>query len=360
MKKLLCLLLSFAVLCSVTLPAMAVSAAAESPTEELACGLHALGLMKGISESDDGTVELALEKPVSRLEALIMVIRLLGRDAEASAQEKSHPFVDVPSWADGYVSCAYGGGLVKGVSETRLDAASDISLNEFLALLLRTMGYSDAENGDFAFSTALHFAVEKNIVPGRITPDSFTRGAMADLVCAALFSDTTEQQAFHQKLTAFGVFTAKQFDSVFPQNPIQNFAESYCVENFESYDEAMLWVQDNLSMVTKIDETDECALVSGTLTGWMHSPAYYLYLVYKDGSLRGDGTVIVLPRMSKTRSYATVEPDELRFSSENQIFSYSYHLDEPVQISETIQPAGEYQYTADLTTGVTFLRIIEK
>ena len=33
-----------------------------------------------------------------------MLIRALGEEPQAKAAGKTHPFTDVPAWADGYVS----------------------------------------------------------------------------------------------------------------------------------------------------------------------------------------------------------------------------------------------------------------
>ena len=86
----------------------------------LALQLKQLGLFRGASEQEDGTADFDLNREPSREEALIMLIRALGKEDKARGYGKTHPFTDVPAWADGYVSYAYENGLTKGVSDTRM------------------------------------------------------------------------------------------------------------------------------------------------------------------------------------------------------------------------------------------------
>jgi len=85
----------------------------KSLEEKLANDLKQLGLFVGVSEYD-----FDLKRAPTRLESLAMLVRLLGKEDEAKNSNCSHPFTDVPSWADGYVGYAYENGLTKGVSGT--------------------------------------------------------------------------------------------------------------------------------------------------------------------------------------------------------------------------------------------------
>ena len=55
---------------------------------------------------------------MTRSEAAVMLVRLLGKEDEALAQSPSHPFTDVPQWASPYVGWLWTNGLAKGVSAT--------------------------------------------------------------------------------------------------------------------------------------------------------------------------------------------------------------------------------------------------
>lgn len=63
-----------------------------------AAALKQLGLFKGVSETD-----FDLDRAPSRTEALIMLIRMLGKESEALSGSWRHPFTDVDSWADKYI-----------------------------------------------------------------------------------------------------------------------------------------------------------------------------------------------------------------------------------------------------------------
>jgi hypothetical protein len=60
--------------------------------------LKELGLFKG---SDKG---FELERAPSRVEAMVMLVRLLGKEEEAKENNYEHPFTDVPEWANVHIA----------------------------------------------------------------------------------------------------------------------------------------------------------------------------------------------------------------------------------------------------------------
>ncbi len=138
MKKLIA-----AILCVVmVISLLPMSAFAASGTlvreEELAKDLKALGIFKGVSETD-----FALDRAPTRTEALVMLIRVLGRESDALSKGGRHPFLDVPQWADKYVGYAYENNLTNGVSATKFGSNSIASASMYLTFVLRALGYSD-------------------------------------------------------------------------------------------------------------------------------------------------------------------------------------------------------------------------
>ena len=111
-------------------------------------GLSQLRLFKGVGTFADGTVNFDLGRPATRVEALVMLIRLLGKEAEAEAGNWKHPFTDVPAWADKYVGYAYEKGLTKGSTATTF-GTGNATAQMYLTFVLRALGYSDAAGGDF-------------------------------------------------------------------------------------------------------------------------------------------------------------------------------------------------------------------
>ena len=93
------------------------------------------------------------------------------RQAQESA--KTHPFSDVPDWADGYVSYAYTAGLTKGVSEDRFGAADTASAEMYLTFMLRALGYTEGDSGDFSWDAHWTLAEECGILPSGWTGRAF-------------------------------------------------------------------------------------------------------------------------------------------------------------------------------------------
>ncbi len=101
---------------------------AASENDEYAEKLKEVGVFKG---GGDG---FELDRQPTRLEGLIMFIRLLGSENEAQNGSYQHPFTDVPSWANGYVGWAYEKGYTKGISSNQfgtgnMDAKSYLTLD---------------------------------------------------------------------------------------------------------------------------------------------------------------------------------------------------------------------------------------
>lgn len=119
--------------------------------------LKALGLFAGTDKGYE------LDRAPTRTEALVMLIRLLGKEAEAKVCKYKHPFTDVPDWADRYVAWAYAKGLTKGKTETLFDSKSGASARMFLTFVLRALGYDDA-SGDFTYEKAADKAAEIGLI----------------------------------------------------------------------------------------------------------------------------------------------------------------------------------------------------
>ena len=123
-----------------------------SPAYFSALGLYDLGLFKG---TDKG---FELDRQLTRAEAAVMLVRLLGAEPEAIARNYGHPFTDVPSWADPYVGYLYQNGLTNGISKTEFGSGRPTTLDDYLTFMLRTLGYKDGE--DFEWSQAESFAAK--------------------------------------------------------------------------------------------------------------------------------------------------------------------------------------------------------
>ena len=160
-------------LCSNFLSAPAFAAKYQDYAERLA----KINVFRGTGGSFD------LEREPTRLEGLVMLIRLLGAEEEASRITVfTFPFEDVPNWGKGYVQYAYENGLTKGVSKTKFGSNNLIDAKSYLTFLLRALGYSD-QHGDFSWKEATEFALEKGIISEslyfELSSQTFLRDHMA-------------------------------------------------------------------------------------------------------------------------------------------------------------------------------------
>ena len=156
-------------------------AAADVTAETAADELYALGLFRG---TDDG---YELDRQPTRQEALVMLIRLLGKESAALTGDWTHPFTDVDSlWVDSYVGYAYQKSLVTGYSETAFGGSDPVTAAHYVTLVLRALGYSEAA-GDFVWSSPWTLSDALGLTDGDYDADTvFTRGDVAIISYRAL------------------------------------------------------------------------------------------------------------------------------------------------------------------------------
>ena len=217
-KKLVCLILAGLMVLSI-MPAsvFAAQVKCERPLqfeENIATELKKLNLFKGVSETD-----FALRKVPTRIEALVIMLRLMGKESEILAGAYTHPFTDVPSWANNYVGYAYENGLTKGISASKFgtDNATDV---QFLTFVLRAMGYSDAD-GDFTWDNPYKLAEDLGVLDCSVTTGKgFLRADCASISYNALDSQLKEGgKTLADKLIADKVFTKSAYDAAVKNVP---------------------------------------------------------------------------------------------------------------------------------------------
>ena len=178
MKKLLKPLLT--VLVAVMVCSMMPSAfAAGDEAIDAAYALNELGLFNGVGKNANGTPNFDLDRAPTRHESVVMLVRLLGKEAEAKAGTWETPFTDVAEWAEPYVGYAYVNGLVSGTSATKFSGTDVISASQYLTLVLRALGYKSGT--DFQWDKAWELSDQIGLTDKRYNADStqFTRGDIA-------------------------------------------------------------------------------------------------------------------------------------------------------------------------------------
>lgn len=156
-----------------------------------------------------------LEMAPTRLQALIMFIRVLGEEDAALAWSGATPFTDVPSGSQGakYVGYAYEKGYTNGFSPTTFRPAQTITVNQYMEFMLRALGYSSTSNTDL--TDTLTRAVNADVITSgeqtMLQTGTFLR---ADLVYISYYAlDATvanESQTLRDTLLMKGVFTTME------------------------------------------------------------------------------------------------------------------------------------------------------
>lgn len=100
-----------------------------------------------------------LDRAPSRVEALTLLIRLLGLEEEVKDLEGNHNFNDVPNWANNYIEYATTHNLTNGISETEFGSNQLATEDQFLTFVLRALGYDDSK-GDFYWKESKNMSIE--------------------------------------------------------------------------------------------------------------------------------------------------------------------------------------------------------
>ena len=116
----------------------------------MASALKSLNLFKGSFTGYGQGFDL--EVAPTRLQALIMFIRVLGEEEEALAWSGTEPFDDIHegTQAYNYVGYAYEKGYTNGYTATEFRPAGAVNAWQYTEFMLRAMGHSSAENTDLS------------------------------------------------------------------------------------------------------------------------------------------------------------------------------------------------------------------
>jgi len=206
----LVLILGFTML---TPSAFAASGARDTSFEEkLAVDLQGLGLLKSVTGND-----FALDRAPTRIEAVVMLVRSLGKESEALASSWTDPFTDVPEWASKYVSYAFRKGYVNGVSYDKFGTGK-ASAEMYVTFALRSLGYFD-QRGDFYWKQPFSLARSAGILPNRVSLTDFRR---ADAVMVTYLSLSAKMNnsgsTLADKLISDGTITAGQYETCYDKD----------------------------------------------------------------------------------------------------------------------------------------------
>ena len=180
---------------------LAITPSVSAQSSNYAEGLNRLGLFNGTGNGYE------LSRVPTRAEALVMMLRLWGKEDEIKKNSYSHPFRDT-SWESSYVGFAHANAIVNGIDEQHFGGSQQATLNQFSAMVLRVLGYSEAK-GDFTYKTAVTFA--STVLGLDLSQEGqFNRGSLAKISSYALNTRPKNQFAtLGELLRGTGVFTTQ-------------------------------------------------------------------------------------------------------------------------------------------------------
>ena len=148
--------------------AMLTASAFAANYTNCADSLHEMGLFQGTQNGYD------LDRTPTRAEAAVMLVRLLGKEAEAKTLTYTAPFTDLKGWEKPYVQYLYSNGLANGTNRTTFNPTGKCTAQLYAVFLLRARGYSDT--ADFSYANAIETAREQGIYDtGIINVQNFLR-----------------------------------------------------------------------------------------------------------------------------------------------------------------------------------------
>lgn len=159
--------------------AMLTASAFAANYTNCADSLHEMGLFQGTQNGYD------LDRTPTRAEAAVMLVRLLGKEAEAKALTYTAPFTDLKGWEKPYVQYLYSNDLANGTNRTTFNPTGKCTAQMYAVFLLRALGYSDT--ADFSYANAIETAREQGIYDtGIINVQNFLRDDAAAASYTAL------------------------------------------------------------------------------------------------------------------------------------------------------------------------------
>lgn len=255
MKRILSLLITTLLLSA----ALGVTASA-SDFDAAAEDLSAIGMFRGTEKGFE------LDRAPTRSEAAIMLVRLYG--AEETAKEAyeagkiSHPFTDVSEFTSPYVAWLYTNGITNGFSETTFASQRPCSAQNYVAFLLRALGYKDGV--DFQYADALVFAQEKGFYQPLMFSGEFLRDDLAALTYQGLAADTADGETYLlDKLIQSGAIDAKA------AKPMTETFEAYrAMESaFSGMDENAMDMDITMDMNVRMEAAGEVMEMPTSSTG---------------------------------------------------------------------------------------------
>ena len=190
MKKLLALMLSVAMVLTMGTSVFAYTDVEEGTyVSEAVTVLSNLGILDGY---EDGSFKP--EATVTRAEMAKIVCETLGYDDNMGTSKTLFDDVDPKHWAGGYISTAYGLGIINGYGDGKFGPEDTVTYEQAVKMVVCALGYEPmaASKGGWSAgytSVAASIGLTKGV-------SSSTRGDIAALIYNALTTPVMEQTSY--------------------------------------------------------------------------------------------------------------------------------------------------------------------
>lgn len=200
MKKIICIALTFLMVFSAS--AVFAKEAADFSV------LKALNIMVG-----DETGNMHLESLVTRAEFIKLASEISDYRNAIPLTQKTSPFSDVPftHWASAYVKAGVERGIVSGYLDSTFRPENPVTYGEAITILLRILGYNDADFGD-AYPYGQYALAENIDLLEGIEADLFT--AIDRKTAAELLLNALDTKYKNQATTPYSNFNAAKADNL--------------------------------------------------------------------------------------------------------------------------------------------------
>lgn len=187
--------------------------------------LKNMGLFKGTD------IGYELDKTLTRAESATMLVRLLGAEITATSSKYETVLSDVPEekWHYSYVMYCYEKGITKGTGSDTFSPDDTVTAEQFVTLVLRALGYSDAEP-ETAFVTANKVGLFGTKFSKQLEEsEQFLRNEMVYIAYRSLKTMTPDGVVLAVKLGKQGVLTQSQVKkfNIYEFENINEFLDSY-------------------------------------------------------------------------------------------------------------------------------------
>ncbi len=178
--------------------------------------LNKLGLFRGSHKGYE------LEKPVTRAEAITMVLRMVGEEKEALSSNHLQMFSDVDTshWAFNNIGYAAHKGYIKGTSATTFAPERGVTGKEFVKMLLSAMGYKDITMEN-AYELGVKYGLlDNNYSKLAVSTNGYQllRNDMVNICYSSLYAKTPDGRSLKEVLADKGVIDINDLDKGFAWN----------------------------------------------------------------------------------------------------------------------------------------------